>query len=244
MSKEGVCPLLRSKDHSYYCDQTKSVVNPFEWYCLLEYYMCPMYVSYARERAVAKPEEKRPEMAEEKAVVKEVSRELEDMVLMEVRSHIEACEGKLKDAEEKWRLYEDAVMSVKQMIERSSIIVEYYLNVLRKVISQYELNFRELEYRRSAGILDEEIYAKMREELERKVSSLREEERELSSRYESLLNGLSLHMRRILMLSASPAYGKLQYAIKKLEDMYKEGKISQGVYERVKKDLEKIIVSE
>ncbi|NPA69486.1 MAG: hypothetical protein GXO26_01640 [Crenarchaeota archaeon] len=256
MSHSAVCPALRKEGEIYICSFTGKPVNPYAWYCFLDYVTCPIYIRHRGSSTVveakpetstaeAKVEEKREtlESREEALPTIEVrpSGEYEDMIMEDLKRIIEEFERKVSELDRRWKEYEDFVNNVRTLFDRERILVEHHLELLKRVISMYELDLKELDYRRDLGILDDEQYSKLREEIENRLAKLRREYEELIRRFEYVTNGVLSHVKKLLTVVPTPEVGKLRVVLMKLDELLRDGKISREVYERLKRELESLL---
>ncbi len=262
MSRSAVCPALRKEGDVYTCSFTGKPVNPYAWYCFLDYVTCPIYIRHRGTSTVveAKPEtstvqaETKPSEEVEATATEEVreeapsleistrpSGEYEDMIMEDLKKIIEDFERRVSDLDRKWKEYEDAVNNVRTLFDKERILVEHHLELLKRVISMYELDLKELDYRRDLGILDDEQYSKLREEIENKLARLRKEYEELIRRFEYVTSGVFSHVKKLLTVIPTPEVGKLRVVLMKLDELLRDGKISKEVYERLKRELESLL---
>ncbi|NPA22887.1 MAG: hypothetical protein GXO23_01125 [Crenarchaeota archaeon] len=264
MSRGAVCPALRKEGEVYICNFTGKPVNPYAWYCFFDYITCPIYIRHRGTSTVveAKPEtgpqltEARAE-TEEKGEVSEEARETvtpspveisvrpsgeyEDMIMDDLKRIIEDFEHRVSELDRKWKEYEDAVNTVRALFDKERILVEHHLELLKRVISMYELDLKELDYRKDLGILDDEQYSKLREEIENRLARLRREYEELIRRFDYVTNGVLSHVKKLLTVVPTPEVGKLRVVLMKLDELLRDGKISREVYDRLKRELESLL---
>jgi len=243
----AVCPgLVRREDGTFFCTYAGRPVNPYAMPCFLDYITCPVYIRY-RAEAKAKPVEKvpeaKPQVAEEKVVEKpvEVVRDFEDLVIDDLRNLLSEYEGKVQELDTKWRDYEQSVLNTRGEFDKVRILIEHHLELLRRTIMMYEFNLKELEYRRSLGILDEEQYSKLREEINNKLDRLRKVFEEFTNRFDNIVSSLVTHIKRVLLLVPSPEIGKMRLVLARLDELLREGKITYEVYDKLKRELESLV---
>ncbi len=243
----AVCPgLVRREDGTFICSYANRPVNPYAMPCFLDYITCPIYIRY-RAEAKAKPVEK-PEakpVAEEKAVEKPVeqviTREFEDLVIEDLSNMLTTYESKIQELDMKWRDYEQSVLSTRNDFDRTRVLIEHHLELLKRTILMYELNLKELEYRKSIGIIDEEQYSKLREEITSKLDRLRKTFEEFANRFDSVISSITTHVKRVLLLAPSPELGKMRLVLARLDELLREGKITYEMYDKLKRELENLI---
>ncbi|OYT25998.1 MAG: hypothetical protein B6V02_02575 [Thermoprotei archaeon ex4572_64] len=258
-----VCPALRRTETGFICEYTGKPVNPFAWYCLLDYYTCPIYVAQVKEgkRVEAKaeikpieieekPEEKRIEVeeVEEKAVEKILEKrellelpEPEDAIIEHVSQMLSKFESGVKNLDSKWRDYEDSVNSVRYDWEKSKAVLSQYLTILERMISRFNIDLKEVELRRNSGILDESTYLKLKDDLNRKLEKLSVKYSELKSKFSEIDNVIYQHVKRVIITTPTPEVSRLRISLARLEDMYREGRVSKEVYIKLKSELERLL---
>jgi hypothetical protein len=84
-------------------------------------------------------------------------------------------------------------------------------------------------------------YQEVKRDLETKLETLRGLLDEVKTKYTALEDGLGAHFRRVLTTSTSAEVISLKLSLSKLEELLKEGKISQETYEKLKKELEELL---
>ena len=245
-TSRSICPGLKRTETGYVCEYSGRPVNPFAWYCVLDYYMCPIYVSHTKAE-VEKPTEVKSE--EVKPVEREVAEvtppkviELDEFLINELRNIVEKYENKTKEIEDLWGKYEKFVNEVKLNFDRENIIIEHYLTMLNRLINRYEEDLKEIEYRRYVGLIDDETYTKLKDSINEKLIKLKDIHNELNSRYLRVVETLLNHVKRIYLTTTSTEVTKLRLAYTKLGDLIRDGKISQNIYEKLKNEIEKLIM--
>ncbi len=257
-SRSGaVCPALKRQGDTYICEYTGRPVNPYAWSCLLDYYTCPIYIRHqAAAKAAEKPEQRLVESAEtttaaSAAITAEAKpaevttpREYEELIIDDLRRIISEYENKVQDLNEKWNTYEKSVNDTRLSFSKDRILIEHHLELLKRAIIMYETDLKELDYRRSVGLLDDEQYVKLRDEIESRLSKLKKEYEELSRRYGEVTSGISTHVRRLLTITPSLEVSKMRLVLARLDELLREGKISQEIYEKLKREIESLVGGE
>ncbi len=250
MSRSAVCPALRREGDMYICSFTNKPVNPYAWYCFLDYITCPIYIRH-RAAIETKPETQQVQTIES-AEVKPVetkpvevavkpSREYEDMIIEDLEKIIQDFENRVSELDRKWREYEEYVNNTRTQFDKQRILIEHHLELLKRIISMYELDLKELDYRKDLGILDDEQYSKLREEIENRLSKLRRVFDELYRRFEYISGGIISHVKKLLTVVPTPEVGKMRVILTRLDELLRDGKISREVYERLKRELESLL---
>ncbi len=252
MSRSAVCPALRREGDMYICSFTNKPVNPYAWYCFLDYVTCPIYVRH-RSATETKPETATStQQVELKSEIKPVEvkpvevsvrplKEYEDMIVEDLERMIKEFEDRVSELDRKWKEYEDYVNNTRTLFDKERIIIEHHLELLKRVISMYELDLKELDYRKDLGILDDEQYSKLREEIENRLSKLRRQFEELYRRFEYVSGGVLSHVKKLLTVIPTPEIGKMRVILTRLDEFLRDGKISREVYERLKRELESLV---
>ncbi len=261
-SRSGaVCPALKRQGDTYICEYTGRPVNPYAWSCLLDYYTCPIYIRHraAAAKAVEKAEQKPAEATAETTVTAPapaapsveakpaetvMPKEYEELIIDDLRRIISEYENKVQDLNDKWSTYERSVNDTRLSFSRDRILIEHHLELLKRAIIMYETDLKELDYRRSVGLLDEEQYIKLRDEIENRLSKLKREYEELSRRYSEVTSGISTHVKRLLAITPTLEVSKMRLVLARLDELLREGKISQEIYEKLKREIESLVGGE
>ncbi len=250
-SRSGaVCPALKRQGDTYICEYTGRPVNPYAWSCLLDYYTCPIYIRHrAAAKAAEKPEQKPAEAtvttetpAETRPV--EIAKEYEELIVDDLRRLISEYENRVQDLNDKWNTYERSVNDARTSFSKDRIIIEHHLELLKRAIIMYESDLKELDYRRTVGLLDDEQYVKLREEIENRLEKLKREYEELSRRYNEVINGISTHVKRLITVTPSLEISKMRLVLARLDELLREGKITQEIYEKLKREIENLVGGE
>jgi hypothetical protein len=243
-----VCPALERTQSGFLCAYSQKPVNPFQWYCLTDYIECPIYVQYVKSRGAVKPEAKptqtiQPLQTQTTVPVRVEQRvsEPEDELLSAVEAILGRFEEGVKSLGDKWRDYEGSVQETRRNWEREKMKLRQYLMVLQDMVTKYNEELREVELRRSMGLLDEDTFNQLRESLSRRLSGISERIKTLSARFQGVDSEVGQHFRRVVSTSVTPEVSKLRLSLTKLEEMYREGKVSREVYEKLKAELERVI---
>ncbi|WP_069807408.1 hypothetical protein [Vulcanisaeta thermophila] len=255
----GVCPGLERTPTGYLCTYSQKQVNPYAWYCLGDYYECPIYIQYMKTRGVqAKPETKptqtvqslqqvQAQTTQARAVVTTVKVETppavdtEDELIRNSENILGKFEGSAKALDNKWRDYENSVQSTKQSWEVDKMRLMRYISILTRISEKYSEDLKEIEIRRSMGLINEDTYNKLRESVQKKLDKINNKLKELNTRYQEIDNQINQHYRRLLMTTVTPETSKLKLSLAKLEEMYREGRISKEVYEKLKAEIQGVI---
>jgi len=233
----AVCPLLKKVEGGYVCGAVDRSVNPEAWYCFMDYPSCPLYINYIRRQrgqvtqGVPQAQVTVTQQAATAAASVSVS-EPEDEVINRLRGILESMQGRVKDLDEAWRSYEG---KAKGELDKNEHLVNQYLLSLEGIKANLEESIKELEYRREAGMIDESSYGKAREYVEKRLSSITQQLNEMREAYGRIQESILTHYRRILSEGTEAAKVKLSLA--KLEELYRTGRVSKEVYERIKAQL-------
>jgi len=233
-----ICPYLyRDEKGMFVCSVTGKTIDPLTLPCLTKYVECILY-RRARERAEA------PEEGEE---VEEVKPEVEEVIeVVPVPTVIEEGEVVLQNLNEAarelekldrlWSEYEDSTRNFLNRWERIKTHAEAQIKVLEELIDVIKSEIEELDVKADLGLMDKNYYRIRREELERKLRNYEERLSRLNSIFESNTKRAEEHLKKIM--SARPiAESKLRLTLMKLEDLRKEGKLSEEIYIKLKEEL-------
>ena len=251
----NVCPHLRQDDEGRFrCVVLGSIVDPIALPCLSRYWECPYYLQAAREEEL-KAEEAKPvtEVVEEK----EVSEEAEEVSVVEAAEALprpipeiplkeelkESIENSLRSfklLDEHWRRYEsEAKRTLEEWAEVKEELIGYS-RLLNNLVETIKNEIHEIEAKRELGFLDVEEANKLISSLREKMEKYSAELSEVNSLYKQLEAKAKDHRKRII--AAVPLVrNRLRLSLMKLENLFKEGKISKEMYEKLKKELEEAL---
>lgn len=244
----AVCPLLKKTEEGYVCGAVNRSVNPEAWYCFMDYISCPLYINYIRRQRAQVPTqavtqaqqavttEVKPVVTVTQQAVARVSiSEPEDEVINKLRGMVESMQGIVKELNDIWANYEGKVNAAKGELDKNAYLITQYISSLEGIKANLEESIKELEYRRNAGIIDESSYSRARDYIDKRLSNITQQLNEIKDTYRKIQESILTHYRRVLSESTEAAKVKLSLA--KLEELYRTGKVSKEVYERIKAEL-------
>ncbi|MGC8597727.1 MAG: hypothetical protein ACP5NY_07420 [Thermocladium sp.] len=242
----STCPALKRGAGGFICGYTNKQVNPFNWYCLGDYYSCPVYIAQSRAAPQLPQAEKKPETKPEVKPITVVTTtpvvtDPEDAIINSIQSLVEKLGGEVRNMEDRWREYESYTIKTKSYFDQSSPVISQYISLLESTLNRYRDELKEVELRKELGTIDSDAYAKLKEELGRKLDKLDNQLKDFKERYGDLSNRVMNHYRRIIMTSESPESAKIRMSLAKLDELLKNGKISKDVYDKLRGDLEKLV---
>ncbi|WP_243680450.1 hypothetical protein [Vulcanisaeta souniana] len=113
--------------------------------------------------------------------------------------------------------------------------------ILERIRNKYSEDLKEVELRRSMGLIGDDTYNKLKDDIQKKLSKVDDKLKELNTRYQEVESTIIQHYRRLLLTTVTPEISKLKLSLAKLEEMYRDGKISKEVYEKLKAEIEGVI---
>ena len=90
-------------------------------------------------------------------------------------------------------------------------------------------------------MIDDDTYNKLKDSIQKRFDKVDNKLKELNARYQEIENTINQHYRRLLLTTVTPEVSKLKLSLAKLEEMYRDGKISKEVYEKLKAEIEGVI---
>jgi len=145
----------------------------------------------------------------------------------------------VKKLDNAWKEYESNVVGARRRWEVEKMTLLRAQELLSKTITNYEKMLAEIELKKE--FIPPDSYQEVKRDLEAKLETLRELLDEVKTKYTALEEGLSVHFRRVLTSSTSAEVISLKLSLSRLEELLKEGKISQETYEKLKKELEELL---
>ena len=257
----AVCPGLERTASGYVCTYAQRPINPFQWYCFGDYYECPIYVQYMKTRGAQAKAETKPAQTvqplqqqtqqQQTAAVTatavtttarvEATADAEDELIRSGESIITKFESNAKSLNDKWRDYEGSVQSVRQNWEAEKAKLRRYMMILERIRNKYSEDLKEVELRRSMGLISDDAYNKLKESIQKKLDKIGDKLKELNAKYQEIDTTINQHYKRLLLTTVTPEVSKLKLSLAKLEEMYREGKISKEVYEKLRAEIEGVI---
>ncbi|MFB6470697.1 MAG: hypothetical protein TU36_005635 [Vulcanisaeta sp. AZ3] len=252
------CPGLVRTPNGYICNYAQRSINPFQWYCFGDYYECPIYIQYmksksAQVKAEAKPTQSLQSLQQQQAqqtivmttgitvAHAETPMDAEDELIRSSESILGKFEDNAKSLNDKWKDYESSVQSARQSWEIEKAKLRRYLLILERIQDRYSKDLKEVELRRSMGLMDDDTYNKLKSDIQKKLDNISNKLKELNAKYQELESTINQHYKRLLATTVTPEVSKLKLSLAKLEELYRDGKISKEMYEKLKAEIEEVI---
>jgi ElaB/YqjD/DUF883 family membrane-anchored ribosome-binding protein len=212
--------------------------------CLANYRECPFFAAAtakpahppaieAETEAVATVAEEAP-LEEVRAPVEKGIEEVEE----EVTRKIKMAEEMAMNLNEKWKEYEETARQLMKLWEETSMNGRHALEAVSSVIDLYEKILDNLDTLLKSGRISERSYEELKKETQSNLEKYKNIKNDLESALKNAERLVVPHIQRVKVAEARPELGKLRLALMKLEQMFKEGKVSQETYERMRKELE------
>lgn len=246
----SVCSHLYQRPRGgFICEVTGKEVDPGLMPCLTNFRECPAYASRASEVQRAAP----PAPAEEaEAIAPEVYKTLpereealpalergaEESLEEEVPRKIKEVKDLALILNERWRAYEEEAEQLLKMWEEALSGYHYVVRASDSVIELYEKILENLDILLKEKKISEKSYNELKEKATSNLENYKRVKEELSQAFKSAERLVLPHLQRIKVTEARPEIGKLRLSLMKLEQLYREGKVSKEVYEKVKRELE------
>ena len=244
---------MKRTEQGYLCSLNNKPVNPFVWYCVGNYVECPIYVSNKEKLAEApreapREEPKPPPQPPEQTIIPLASApevkavDVDEGVTSFIDSVLSKYEDYVRSLDAEWSKYEGDVINGRRSWEVEKVRLMEHLSLINSTIETYERRLKELDVRRMLGTIPEEKYLELREGIRAKIDKLNELSASFTSRLRLVEEGLKAHMRRVVSTSTRPDAIGVRYALERLESLVAEGRISRELYERLKAELEELVV--
>jgi hypothetical protein len=239
----SVCPALRRGDTGFMCGYTNKPIDPFSWYCIGNYAECPIFIRFSREETkpvAPRPEEAPKPLAEVLPLAPErPEAEFEKAIKPVIDNVVMKYDELVKKLDDAWKEYESSVVGARRQWEVEKMTLLRAQELLNTTITNYEKMLAEIELKKE--FIPPDSYQEVKRDLEAKLETLRELLDEVKTKYTALEEGLGVHFRRVLTSSTSAEVISLKLSFSRLEELLKEGKISQETYEKLKKELEELL---
>jgi len=244
------CPYLyRDERDRFMCHATRHAVDPALMPCLSDFLECPYYKEETARREAEKEAEKEarveaPAAPEEREIpvvtVPEAAAEIEEKEYAEYRvlallTNVDSICDRL---DESWTSYEKEVnnlLSLWEEIERESKLI---LEAVNNVLDTYNKIIVDLEYKLKNKLISEADYKELREKTKQVIDRYEELKERIISRFREAEKRVMPHFQRVKMEEAKPLLGRLRLTLIRLQDMRKEGKISEEAYTKLREELE------
>ena len=146
----------------------------------------------------------------------------------------------VKRLEEAWVSYRNAVNDLKREWDSEYPLIESRVNQLRNGIEGLKRQIEEAEVKREIGLIDDESYNKLINELNNAMGELSKMYDEAKGLLNELESGLMNHWIRSIDVSAV-SQDTVENLAKNLEEAKANGQISEETYNRLKRDLNLLI---
>ncbi len=247
MGLSTVCPYLyRDREGKFVCEALGTRVDPGLMPCLINYTSCPHY----QQRALTQARPPEPavapsvvEAAVQPVEVKEpppAERGVEELEEEVVRA-LDSVEKFALELNERWSLYEEGAKRLEKMWGDASTRCGYALKALDDVVGFYEKMVESMKKLLESGRITKEVYEELSSEARSTLEEYRRRREGLEDRLRSVERLVLPHIQRLKAAGARSEISKLRLGLMKLEQLFKEGKVSQEVYERMRRELEERI---
>lgn len=250
--QSDICPALyRDEKGKFYCTYADREVDPGIMPCLSNYWECPIYIKAQREGIISKEEEKEVVVEEEQIPTEEqIAPEVEEITEVEevTKPKVEIEEevlDKLREIQEEiiylnksWEEYEN---SAKDLLERWMELRDEAYQILHGIESSIESHSRELEeleIRKRLNLISDELYQDIKNETQETVDRYIAFKNEIKKFIDNIERLILPHYKRVKASEAKPDIAKLRLSLMKLEQIYKEGKIDEATYSRIKEEIQ------
>ncbi|MCS7104489.1 MAG: hypothetical protein NZ954_02855 [Thermofilaceae archaeon] len=247
----AVCPYLyRDREGKFKCDVSGEFVDPGLMPCLANFRECPLY---ARAKTATTttlrphtPEVAPPGEAPLYLTEREVTSRLEipaslekgvEEMEEEVAQRIKAIEIAASDLDEKWKIYEEDAKKLMKTWEDVSTNGNHTLRALNNVIELYEKLLDNLNILLQNKRISDKSYETLKKDLENNLENYKTIRNNIGQALKNAERLVIPHIQRIKVAEARPELGKLRLSLMKLEQLYKEGKVSQEVFEKMRNEL-------
>ncbi|WP_291767231.1 hypothetical protein [Caldivirga sp. UBA161] len=146
----------------------------------------------------------------------------------------------VKRLDEAWISYRNAVNDLKREWDSEYPLIESRVNQLRNGIEGLKKQIEEVEVKREIGLIDDESYNKLINELNNAMGELSKMYDEARGLLNELESGLMNHWIRSIDVSAI-SQDTVENLTKNLDEAKANGQISEETYNRLKRDLNLLI---
>ncbi|MCX8181191.1 MAG: hypothetical protein N3E41_07460 [Thermofilaceae archaeon] len=247
----AVCPYLyRDREGKFKCDVSGEFVDPGLMPCLANFRECPLYARAKTATTttlrphtpeVAPPGEAPLYLTEREATSRlEIPTSLEkgvEEMEEEVAQRIKAIEITVSDLDEKWKIYEEDAKKLMKTWEDVSTNGNHTLRALNNVIELYEKLLDNLNILLQSKRISDKSYETLKKDLENNLENYKTIRNNIGQALKNAERLVMPHIQRIKVAEARPELGKLRLSLMKLEQLYKEGKVSQEVFEKMRNEL-------
>ncbi len=151
---------------------------------------------------------------------------------------LKELEGMLDQIDRLWNEYQSSVLKTFEVWQDLKGILLSKIAELQGLIDYCKEKLKELDVKMKIGLIDEDEANKLKDEikttLDRATESLAKFEEWLSTFNRRIEN----HLRIVLSQVYAPEAEEIKARLSKIEELYKEGKISESLYNRLKSIIE------
>ena len=244
-----VCPGLYRVGMKFYCKFADREVNPGLMPCLSNYTDCSFYRSPEKEKLEGATLPKPAEEAAQKetptppAVISVEARmpeatETVERPEEELKGRLEDFEAKILELEETWKKYENEASSALDRWDELSAETRRLIAGLSSSIEAFKVEKERINSKADQGLLTPAEARNLIQSIDEKIEEYSNIVRELSEILSRIERLIVPHMKRLMASRAKPELGKLRLSLMKLEELFKQGKISEKTYERLRTEIE------
>ncbi len=248
--QSDICPALyRDEKGRFYCTFADREVDPGIMPCLSNYWECPIYIKAQKEEKLIKEEKTEEEITqppteeiqetlepEEVKIEPEVAPKVE--IEEEVLEKLHKIQDEIIHLNKIWEEYEN---NANELLERWNELRDEAYQILHGIESSIESHTRELEeleVRKKLNLISDDLYQDIKNETQQTIDRYTAFKTEIEKFIENIERLILPHYRRIKASEAKPDIAKLRLSLMKLEQMYKEGKIDETSYSRIKEEIQ------
>ncbi|MEM1508730.1 MAG: hypothetical protein QW291_06425 [Thermofilaceae archaeon] len=249
-----ICPYLYRESHgTFMCTATNKNVDPGLMPCVSDFRTCSFYVAASSKptplaELVQQPSSLTGQPATPITVTMEQplpqieigEKGIEEME-EELLSHAKRVEELALSLAERWKEYENEARRLVEMWENVNKTGQQVTSALSSVIGMYEQLSTSFDTLYESGELSENSYKDLKEEALSNLEKYKKLKQDVETTLKNVERLVVPHLQRVKVAEARPDLGKLRLSLMKLEQLYKEGKVSEEAYQRVRQELEKKI---
>ena len=146
----------------------------------------------------------------------------------------------LRRLDESWNSYRESVNGLKREWDSEYPLIEARINQLKLSIDELRRRLEELNVKRDIGLIDEQAFTKMANEINAALDEVEKIYDELRNSLSQLENGIVNHWIRSLDVS-SMSQEAVQETLKMIDEARSNGQLSDEVYSRLRRELETLL---
>ena len=162
-----------------------------------------------------------------------------EKVTKEVKPNvISQFESKVKEMEYWWDKYSEFVRGVLDDWEKNKDEIKHRIIELTSAIENFKSLAKELDIKHELGLISDSEYNSIKTKYNNELVKYNEELEQLKTSYDKIESSIKRHYKRIMHPIVKSNEEDIKKKLELLDKLFKEGKVKEEVYKRLRKELE------